>query len=86
MAATVSSGDRRRVVFAPFSLCVWSQLPWGSLQIIVLPRGLPRLKRLVCPTIYSQLEGELLDSYLSSGSLRQVLTRITDCISFDGNR
>ena len=29
--------DRRAEVFAPSSLCVWSQMPWRSLQIIVLP-------------------------------------------------
>ena len=26
-------GDRRREVFAPSSLCVWSQMPWRNLQI-----------------------------------------------------
>ena len=29
-------GDRRREVLAPSSLCVWSQMPWRSLQITVL--------------------------------------------------
>ena len=30
--------DRRSEVFAPSSLCVWSQMPWRSLQMIVSPR------------------------------------------------
>ena len=30
---------RRRVVFAPSFVYVWSQMPWRSRQIIVLPRG-----------------------------------------------
>ena len=30
---------RKRVVFAPSSLCVWSQRPWQSRQIILLPQG-----------------------------------------------
>ncbi len=30
---------RWRVVFGPSFLCVWSQRPWRSRQIILLPRG-----------------------------------------------
>ena len=43
---------RRRVVFAPSSLCVWSQRPWRSWQIILLPLGFiartpSRIRRIV---------------------------------------
>ena len=39
MAATVSLGRRRLVIFAPSSRCVWIQMPWRSRRIIVLSRG-----------------------------------------------
>ena len=26
-------------IFAPSSLCVWSQMPWRNLQIVILPRN-----------------------------------------------
>ena len=43
---------RKRVVFAPSSLCVWSQRPWRSRQIIVLRQGFfartpSRIRRIV---------------------------------------
>ena len=43
----------KRVVFVPFSLCVWSQRPWRSRQIILLPlvfffaRTPSRIRRIV---------------------------------------
>ena len=43
--------DHRRVVFAPSSLCVWSQGSWRSQRIILLPLGLlhvhSRIQRIV---------------------------------------
>ena len=39
IAATVSFGRPWRVVFAPSFLCIWSQMPWQSQQIIMLPLG-----------------------------------------------
>ena len=39
MAAIVSfGGDHRLEVFTPSSLCVWNQMLWRNLQIIVLPQ------------------------------------------------
>ena len=51
--------------------------------------ALPRLKNLVCPTIYPLLEGELLDSFLSQGYecyvSSRIWTRVTVSISCDDN-
>ena len=41
MAVTVSLGRSLAIkIFAPSSLCIWSQMPWRNLQIRVLPQYL----------------------------------------------
>ena len=54
----------RRVVFAPSSLCVWSQRSWRSRQIILLPLGFPHVH--LIEFVYTALQCR---SSMSSNSL-----------------